>query len=102
MPADNLRFGATAAVSRMKEPCEFEKTCAAESFVEAAAAQSRRHVVGKRRERGEKAVRFEKRTELENFGKAEIALNRTPPQQIPLFVERRHGATAVIEFRASE
>jgi hypothetical protein len=36
--AYNLRFGATAAVTRMKEPCEFEKPCAAEIEVEAAAA----------------------------------------------------------------
>jgi hypothetical protein len=54
MPADNLRFGATAAEARMNLSCEFEKPCAAEMFVEAAAAPSRCVVVGNA---GESAVK---------------------------------------------
>jgi hypothetical protein len=62
----------------MNLSCEIEKPCAAELFVETAAAPSRCVVVRKRRERGEKAVRFEKRTVLENFGKTETALKSKP------------------------
>jgi hypothetical protein len=66
MPADNLRFGTTAVVSRMKLPCEIEKPCAAEMAVEAAAAPSRCVVVGKRRERGERAVTSESYAQVES------------------------------------
>jgi hypothetical protein len=60
MPTYNLRFGATAAVSRMNLSCEIELPCAAEMAVEAAASPSRCVVVGKPGERAvEKAVTSE-------------------------------------------
>jgi hypothetical protein len=49
-PAYNLRFGAMAAVTRMKGRYEFEKPCAAESALEAATAPSRWVVVSNARE----------------------------------------------------
>ena len=41
-PADNVRFGATAAVTPQKVTCEHERKQPAERAVEAAAAPSRR------------------------------------------------------------
>jgi hypothetical protein len=49
MPASNLRFGATAAESRMNWLWKFELLCAAELSLETAAAPSR-WVVGCKRE----------------------------------------------------
>ena len=50
-PAYNVRFGATAAVTPLKVTCGHERMCPAERLVSAAASPSRRHVVGKPRER---------------------------------------------------
>jgi hypothetical protein len=58
MPAHNLRFGAMAAVTRMKRRYEFEMSCAAESVLKAATAPSRWVVVGNARERCRESSTF--------------------------------------------
>jgi hypothetical protein len=66
MPADNLRFGATAAEARMNCLWKFKLLCAAALSLEAAAAPSRWVVICKRRERGEKAVTRESYAQVES------------------------------------
>jgi len=46
MPAYNVRFGATAAVTPLKATCEYERKYPAERLVKATAAPSRQPVSG--------------------------------------------------------